>query len=48
MKESYTKPDITVVEFKAIDVITTSDPTRTSRCRGANKSINSIQRKKSP
>ena len=26
MKESYTKPDITVVEFKAIDVITTSDP----------------------
>ena len=26
MKESYTKPDITDVEFKAIDVITTSDP----------------------
>ena len=26
MKESYTKPHITVVEFKAIDVITTSDP----------------------
>ena len=26
MKESYTKPDITVVEFKAIDVITTSAP----------------------
>ena len=25
MKESYTKPDITVVEFKSIDVITTSD-----------------------
>lgn len=26
MKESYTKPDITVDEFKAIGVITTSDP----------------------
>ena len=26
MKESYTKPDITVDEFKAINVITTSAP----------------------
>lgn len=29
MKESYTKPDITVVEFKAIDVITTQKITVT-------------------